>query len=129
MNRRSFLTDMLTAGVGCLILPGANRIWRPVNAVPTEFDRYYLKALMHGYNYMRPGDNLIYTTYGALSKQEALELLKTYFKTYPPAVELFQRTKFGINYESMITSFDLKRGRPDNPADYHQVLAKDILPA
>lgn len=29
MNRRSFITDMLKAGVACTFLPGAGRIWKP----------------------------------------------------------------------------------------------------
>ena len=28
MNRRNFLSAMLKAGVGCLILPGAGRVWK-----------------------------------------------------------------------------------------------------
>jgi len=30
MNRRSFISDMLKAGVACAFLPGAGRIWKPV---------------------------------------------------------------------------------------------------
>lgn len=29
MNRRSFIADMLKAGVACTFLPGAGRIWKP----------------------------------------------------------------------------------------------------
>ena len=30
MNRRSFIADMLKAGMACSFLPGAGRIWKPV---------------------------------------------------------------------------------------------------
>lgn len=36
MNRRSFIADMLKAGVACTFLPGASRIWKP-NYAPIRF--------------------------------------------------------------------------------------------
>lgn len=41
MNRRSFLSDMLKAGVACTFLPGAGRIWKPTYA-PVRYERCFV---------------------------------------------------------------------------------------
>lgn len=49
MTRRSFLSDMLKAGVACTFLPGAGRIWKPTYA-PTSRN-----AMM---GFLRPSETL-----------------------------------------------------------------------